>query len=323
MKIYENSRASLKEMGSEFNISYQIVGRILKKLKEKHNIAFTLELDEQALGFSEGRIIAIKFERMPDIELLKKRFKKDIYVQDAYLGSGDFDILLYVVGLTNKDFDIWQFTFRVDFSEYKPHLRIGTLNQYTLGFFPLRDELLAESVMLSSAEKKILILLNQDSRMKLSDLIAKSRSTQMRIVYTMRKLNEKGIIKKYAALTQEPQKHLFVAYTISHIPTKEHRKLLSIFFKAMLTEDFHEVVNNYTLVCNTNGFCDSLYLCAFENGAESLKKGPEILNQLWAIENPKMEKVVLTDILIGKWPFHLEKYENQARQILPTNGTEE
>ncbi len=315
MYLYDDSRAPLKALGREFNISYHTVSEVLKKLEEKYVLSYTLDLNEQALGFTEGRIIAIKFGNMPNVEALKERFKKDIFVQCAYLGSGDFDLLLYVVGLTNKDFNFWQYKFRVDFSEYKPNLRFATITFYPIGAFPLRNELIAESTILSDNEKKVLLLLNEDSRIKLSELVKKSKLTQMRVIYIMKKLKEKGVIKRYTTLVQQPDKRLLAAYAISDTPGKWHKKLLLNFLEEITREDLHEASNDYGLMCDTNGFCDGLYICAFEDGEVAAKRGPEILRNLWKDEDARIEKVILTSLLTGKWPFHLEQYKQQLKDV--------
>ncbi len=314
--LYDDSRAPLKALGRKFNISYHTVAEVLKRLEEKYKLSYTLELNEQALGFSEGRVITIKFATMPSIDALKERFKKDIYVQDAYLGSGDFDLLLYVVGLTNKDFDLWQFKFRVDFSEYKPSVRMSTLNRYNKGFFPLRNELIAASTSLNDSEKKVLLLLNESSRMKLNVITQKSHLTQMRVIYLIKKLNEKGVIQKYATLVQQPDKRLFAAYSYTITPGKFHEKLLLNFLEVITQEDLHRAVNDYGLICDTTGFYDGFFVCAFDDGEVAAKRSPEILKTLWKEEDARVEKVILTSLLVGKWPFHLEGYSIQTKHMV-------
>ncbi len=313
--LYKDARAPLKALGREFRISYHTISEVLKEYEEKYNIKYTLKLNERALGFASGRIITIKFTKMPDIELLKERFEKDIFVQDAYLGSGDFDLLLYVVGLTETDFDGWQVKLRMDLSNYRPILKVSSQTGYRSGFFPLRNELLKESEALSDNEKKILLLLNENSRMKLKDLTKASKLSQMRTIYLIKKLKEKKLIEGYTALVQNPDKRLFVAYAFAVVFAKEHRKLLLKFLEIITNEDLHEVANDYSLISNTNGSYDSVYLCAFADGEVEAKKGAMILNTLWATESPKVEKSILTSLLVGKWPFHLEGYENQLEDI--------
>ena len=313
MYLYEDARAPLKVLGRRFSISYHTVAETLKRLEEKYGLAYTLALDEQKLGFSEGRVITVKFGTMPDIDLLKARFRKDVFVQDAYLGSGDFDLLLYVVGLTNKDYNTWQYKFRLDLSEYAPDVKVSTLNEYLIGFFPLRNELLADATTLNANEKKVLLLLNENSRIKLGELIRRSRLSQMRVIYTIKKLKEMGIVKKYAALTQRPEKRLLSAYMCVTRIVKWHDKLVLGFLQEIVKENVHEDVNDYALMCDTNGFYDGFYFCAFENGEIAAKRGPETLKQLWKEEEAKVDSAILTSLLVGKWPFHLEKYDRQQK----------
>jgi DNA-binding Lrp family transcriptional regulator len=319
--VYENSRSTLKEMGRKLDISYQIVGRLLKRLEEQYRIVYTLDLDEQALGFSEGRVITIKFGKAPNVDLLKEKFRKDIFVQDAYLATGDFDLLIYVVGLTSKDFQAWQFSLRKEFSEYVPTVKVSNLNEKQIGFFPIRDELIRESTVLNDVEKRILITLNGDSRIKLKDLVRRSNTTQMRAIYAIQKLKEKGVIRRFSALTQNPDKRLFACYTLAITPIKEHNKLFLEFAKEVVAEGSREIVNDYAFWSECQGSIDALVLCSFANGEVMAKRGPNLIERLWSAESPKIEKAMLTGIIVGKWPFHLEGYEKFNELIKKLNPT--
>ena len=139
--------------------------------------------------------------------------------------------------------------------------------------------------------------------------------TQMRVIYIMKKLEERKIIKKYAALVQSPDKHLFISYASSHTFVKWHDKLLLKFLEEMIKEDLHEVTNDYCLMCNANGSHDIFFMCTFQNGEVAAKRGAEILRDLWKEEDSKVEKTILTSLLVGKWPFHLESYNQQLKDI--------
>ncbi len=313
--LYENSRAPLKKLGREFNISYHTVAEVLRKYEEKYGVTYTLELDETKLGFSAGVIITVKFSKMPDVEMLRARLQRDIYVQNAYLGSGDFDLIMYLVGLNAHEFGVWQYKWRIDFGEYKPTIFSVNLIHFNMGFFPLRSELIAESNILSESEKKVLLLLNENSRMKLKEIVKRSRLSQMRVIYIIKKLTKMGIIKGYRALVQQPDKKLVVAYSGTFTYIKEHSRILLNYLKEMVKEDFHEQVNDYSIMYDTSGFCDIFWMCAFTDGIAAAKRGPEILYELWKEENPKITKTVLTSLLVGKWPFHLETYKQQIKDI--------
>lgn len=306
--IYENSRVSLKQLGRDLNISYHTISKILDRCEKRYGIEYTLDLNEIALGFVESRIITVKFEKVPDIDELKERFQKDIFVQNAYLATGDFDLMLYVVGLTPADFSQWQYNFRVYYSSYKPFLKISTVNWYDFGFFPFRNEIINKSDVLTEIEKRILMILNGNSRARLSEIVDKCRITQTRVIYIIKKLKAKGIIKRFSALTQKPDKSIFAAYGTYLFLSKEHAQHLLNFDKELVRESKMRVTSDYSILAATIGAYDNFSVCTFDNGEMLSKRGPDLHYNAFSGESPKIDKAVLTDVIVGKWPFHLDGY---------------
>ncbi len=315
MALYKDSRISLRKLGNELGISYHVVQSTIKELEKNYALFYTLELDETKLGFAEGRIVTLKFKVRPTLEFLEELFKKDVFVQDAYLAEGDFDLLLYVIGLSPQDFQRWQWKLRTDLGDYAPIFKTASVSNSYIGFLPLRSELINESAVLSKAEKMILTTLNNDSRMKLSELSKKTKLTSNKIIYLVKKLRQTGIIKKFSALTQKPDKGVLLAYGVTLIPIKEWGALSLSFAKEILTENVHEIVNDYPLVLNTNGTWDVFHICAFTSGESLIRRGPDMLSTIWEKEAPRVEKAVLTGVLAGKWPFHLEEYSTYKKFV--------
>ena len=188
MSLYKNSRASLRELGRDLGISYHTINTTLKELEKKYKIEYTLEIDASRLGFTESRIITIKFGTMPDINYLKTRITKDIFIQNAYLAEGEFDLLLHIVGIGEKDFQSWQWSLRMDLSNYKPSFKFCTVSDWMVGFLPLREELIRQTSVLSKTEINVLVLLNLDSRIRIKEISKKLRLPPSRIVYIIKKL---------------------------------------------------------------------------------------------------------------------------------------
>jgi DNA-binding Lrp family transcriptional regulator len=307
-KIYFNSRISLRKFGRELGISYHVVKSVLKKLEEEYEIKYTLELDEAALGFVPGKIVLVKFGDKPSIDIIKGALVNDPYVQDAYLAEGDFDLLLYVVGLTQQEFGAWQWRFRLKFSRQDAVLYVADNSRTNVGFFPLRNEVIEKSPVLSKSEKQILMLLNSNSRIKLVEIAKKLKVKDLdRVLYIIKKLKKMGIIKRFSALTQNPDKKLFYAYTAYVNPTEEHTKLRIEFSKNILSNLDSEIVNEYNVILDAQGSFDSLFICAFSDGEALAKRGSDLLKNLWSKENPIIKKAILTGIIVGEWPFHLEE----------------
>ncbi len=308
MSLYEDSRASLRGLGKRFKISYHVINSVLEELEDKYDIKYTLELDETRLGFVEGKIITIKFGIKPGIDFIKERIRKDFFIQDAYLAEGDFDLLLYVVGVEPKDFQKWQWTLRMGLSKYKPALKFSNVSSRIMGFFPIKSSLIKESEELSKGERAVLMLLNDNSRMRLSDIAKRLKMSPDKVVYLIKKLKEMGAIKRFTALTQNPDKRILYAYGAYMIPTEEHIELAITMAKEIVNEDLHETVNDYAVTADMNGNYDFFAVCAFKNGETLSRRGAEFAREVWLREDPVIDKALLTDIIVGKWPFHLENY---------------
>ncbi len=161
--------------------------------------------------------------------------------------------------------------------------------------------------MLSHSEKQILVQLNNNSKEKLSEIARKLKVKDLdRLLYIIRKLKNNGIIKSFSALTQNPDKTLFYAFSVYVNPSEQHGTLVKKFNEEIFKEG-NNAVNTYSFIVSTQGFCDALYLCVFRDGEELAKKGPDLMKSLWSAEDPIIKKGVITGILVGKWPFHLEE----------------
>lgn len=308
MHEYRNSRSSLRELGKSLGISYHVVQSVLKQLEVRHQIKYTLELDEAKLGFAEGRIITIRFGIKPGIDFIKERIGRDIFIQDAYLTEGDFDLLLYAVGLSQADFQRWQWNLRVSLSSFKPTLKFASVSGKVVGFLPLRNALIRESEVLSTTEKDILEMLNDNSRARLSEMTKKLKISPNRVVYVIKKLQKMGIIKRFSALSQTSDKKTIAAFGISLMPTSAHVNLVNRFASELLKEELHESANDYCLIVDSNGYYDAFDICLFENGESLLKKGSELILNSFAEEEIRLEKAIITGVLVGQLPLHLENY---------------
>lgn len=314
-ELYKNSRLSLREFGRRLGVSYHTVSALLEELEGEYRLVYTLNLDSKKLGFSNGEIITIKFESMPNLIELKERLKNDIFVQEAYLASGDFDIVMYVVGLTQEQFQEWQFKLRMELGDYKPRFRFSTANEFNIGFFKLRNELIEQSTMLTPLEKRVLSLLNDNSRIRLRDLIKSSGSTQMKVVYVMKKLQDGGFIKGFSAMVQNPEKRIFMGFCGALQPNKEHTRLSYEFSKARLDEEFNSVTSDYCIEANVSGRYDWFSIATFRDLESISKRGPDAALKIWEVENPKINKAILNDVIVGIWPFHQDHYESYRRGV--------
>jgi DNA-binding Lrp family transcriptional regulator len=312
-ELYLNSRVSIKELERKLGISHHTLSKCLKECEEKYNLKYTLDVDTNLLGFSEPRIIAIKFqERVPDIALLKKVLGKDPFVQNAYLATGDFDLIIHIVGMDYVKYKHWEFAFRVGLSFYKPRVKTVTLNDMVEGFMPVKSTLITRAKVerINKVEKLILTKLLDNSRIRLGELAAATGVSKMRVIYAINKLVEKGIIKGFRMCVQNPDKRIFLFYAEVIIPNENHHKmsLLPFLYKVIGSKSEGQVTSDYSVVCDTTGYFDAVYFCNFKDGVCLNETGPEFLKKAWHNEYPYVEQCMLTELITGMWPFNTNSY---------------
>ena len=321
-ELYLNSRVSIKELERKFGISHHTLSKCLKECEEKYNLKYTLDVDTNLLGFSEPRIIAIKFqERVPDINLLKKVLEKDPVVQNAYLATGDFDLILHIVAFDQPSYIKWLFSFRVGFSQYRPLVKVATLNAIADGFMPIRLNIIKESDKINKSEKILLEKLIINSRAKVKDLSESTKLSQMKIIYLINSLTRKGVIKRFTTCIQNPDKRLWLFFTISLMPNEDHKpKLQTMLINELVYKnDKYSITTDYSVIYDTSGYFDSVFFCNFKNGYELDSKGPNLFDRLWKSEYPRFEKSILTSLIVGAWPFNKNDYSEWGK-LIDKNG---
>lgn len=317
-RLYLDSRVSIKQLGKDFGISHHTISKSLKESEDRYKLKYTVMVDTNKLGFSEERMVAVKFEKVPDIKLLKRILDNDPFVQNAYLGTGDFDLILDVIGLNSTEYSHWEFRFRMGFSNYKPKVKTTTLNHMIEGFFPVKSELIGRSKEINDTEKAVLMELIEDSRIKIKHLAKKVKLSQMKVIYAIKKLKERGIIKQFTTTIQNPDKRILLFYSVNAIPNQNHHPTLFLRFarKIINEEQNTNITTDYSVICDTTGCFDVIHFCNFKDGASFNERGPDFLKKAWEGEYPIIEQCVLTGLITGQWPFNTNNYENWRKYVI-------
>lgn len=317
-RLYLNSRISVKQLGDELGMSDHTAAKYLSAYEKQYGLTYTLDLDMSLLGFSEARLIAIKFESgVPETKLLKRVLEKEPFVQNAYAATGDFDLLLHVVASNHMDFNYWLYRIRFGFCRYKPRVRVSMLDNMLEGFLPIRPGLLEKSDRISPSEKRLLRELIVNSRARVKDMAKAAKISEMKVIYTMNKLKNKGVIKSFTSCIQKPEKRIFLFYMASLIANEDHhpKSLMRFLDRVISEEDQTEATNDYAVECEASGASDILFFCNFRDGSTMSERGPDFLAKAWKSESPIVERCILTDAIVGRWPFSKNGYVRWAKEM--------
>ena len=308
-ELYLNSRVAIDTLVKKSGIAHNTLLNKIQSLKNYYQLHFTTIIDTDLLGFSESRIIAIKFDKVPELNLLKTIFFKDKFIQNAYLTSGDFDLIIYVIGTNKTEYEHWEFTFRIGLSRFKPKLYTSTLNHPIEGFIPINSNLIYDS-KLKSHEKIILSELIKDSRIRIKTLAKIANISEMKVIYTIKRLRNSGIIKQFTTSIQKPDKRIYLFYSLNLTITEEHhpKLLLKLLDEIIDNENKSRVATDYSVVISTSGAFDSIYICNFDNGFIMDKRGPNFIKKIWSSESPIINTCNMVDVIVGQWPFNYNCY---------------
>lgn len=312
--LYLDSRISVSNLANRLGLSYYITSKYLANTISKYDLFFTLDINTDILGFSEARILVIKFGKQPETKILKKILQKSEFIQDAYQASGEYDLILFVVAKNAREYNNWQFEFRKQLYQYIPEVYQATINVVE-GFLPIQKSLIRFSNILDSREKSILSILLQNSRIRLKDLCAKIGEPPMKVLYRIKQMQKRGIILGFTTCIRQPSNSINIFYTVGITPTYKHNPdlVLRLIDSIKSHDSIEKHVSNYSLVLDCAGSFDGAYFCSFEDN-KALEDGPILLKRIWAEENPQVRQCILTSPLIGALPLNLNSYKKWSAE---------
>ncbi len=308
--LYHNSRYTVKFLSHKLGLSYYNTSKLIRKCESKYKLKYTININPKALGFTGSKIVLIKFEDIPNSSMLKNELSKDLFVQAAYFCKGDFDLLLYVVATSESEYGLWEWTLRAVLGKYKPIFFSSQVGWLDVGFMPLSSDLIKKSTVITDREKSILLLLNDNSRMRVREISRITGLSHFQVVNTLKSLKATNKVPLFSTFVQKPTKNILSAsFFRFNAPAVSHPKMLKDVLKILLEEKFDNVTSDYALIYDLTGTNDLMIVCNFENSESYSSRGPE----LW-IKNCKSEEVitqeaVMISVIKGVWPFHADKYE--------------
>ena len=106
--LQRNSRASLQEVSEQVGLSSTPCWNRIKRMEQAGVIQrYTLKIDQAALGFTDPVIVQLTLESHTDrmIEEFGKAIEQIPEVLDAFLVSGDYDLIVRIAVRDTRDYE--------------------------------------------------------------------------------------------------------------------------------------------------------------------------------------------------------------------------
>jgi DNA-binding Lrp family transcriptional regulator len=223
-ELSTDSRATVTHLAKSVGCSRVTLIKFMDKLVKKLDIKFTLEINMDKLGLSERYIVAVKFKKVPDENILRKIFSNDPVIQSAYLMKGTFDLLIYAVAGTAENYIRWETKLAEDLSQFGARVMPSRYVFSHIGHFPLDDsftDLISDDYKLDKKDKQLLRLLNSYSRASYKELGDRIGMGQTTTRYRLFRLLRRGIISRFTVAAQSPgEGYSSFVYLINYVFTK-------------------------------------------------------------------------------------------------------
>lgn len=300
-KLSEDSRISISGLSKELNLSRKTIDKRIKKLHEVLTIHYTLEFNLEKLGLANPHLILIKFGKEPDYDDITSILKKSHIPQLAVAIKGTFDMFIYAIAASDKEYAYWDNSMQILLAKYDAYWQASDIAHVNLGFFPLRKELV-NRLNVEKPYKDILILLNENSKISFRDISKKIGLHFNTVNYYFKKLLRRGYIKKFT-LTVEPTGDMVLVSYFSKLRAKGDIEDKSKVIRKMLMEDEERpLINRYIIHAQLIGSFGTFTLGVFNSYNEGYKQSVSRFKKTFKGDLHKIQYGHAVKTLIGKIP---------------------
>lgn len=201
--LSENARVSVSELAAALDMSRKTAREKMKRTEEEFGIKYTMELNEEALGLTNPRVILVKFTKKPDYDEVAKILAASHIPQIAARTSGKYDMIIYANAENTREYVFWDKTTQVQLAKYGVVWQSSDVAFLHLGFCPARNALI-EKLGIPDKYKKMLLLLNENSRMTFHEMSKRLGMHFNTVAYNFGKLMKMGYVRRFTIVMRKP-----------------------------------------------------------------------------------------------------------------------
>jgi DNA-binding Lrp family transcriptional regulator len=186
--------------------------------------------------------------------------------------NGTYDMLIYANSPSFKDYIDWDRDIRRAFMlKYKMRWEQSVVVFTRIGFYPLRNELL-EHIRIADEDKKMLLLLNENSRIELKEISKILKINYKTCVYRFNELVKKRYIRRFTVSMDIPKDISLMSLFAKYVPMEDPRLAKDYTRKMFTTDEQDPLVGRYAFKLSLIGSYDSFAVGAFESALMGKKR---------------------------------------------------
>ncbi len=300
--ISNDSRVKITEIANVLDVSRRTAALKLTSMEKELRLSYTLEFDEERLGLNRPHLIMVKFGSKPDFARIKELLSRSYIPQLAVVVSGTYDMFIYANAMGGTEYVKWDKGMQQLMAAYNGEWHSSEVAHRQLGFFPLRNELI-ENTKIKEKYKKMLYILNNNSRISFQELAKALGMNVNTAVYNFNKLIKLGYIRSFTATVDAPKEVSLMTFFAKYTPSEGYESASATARGAFTEDDPNPLINRYLLTAPLIGSYDFFTLGAFDSPEVGYKNDVLYHKNLFKKYNIKIFYGSVKDVLMGKLPI--------------------
>lgn len=299
-----NSRASISDLSAALGVSRPNVQRRLAAAEKHFNLRYLLELDPRAIGLTEPHLIVMKFRRRPAYGRIIELLSRSHVTQLVALTSGQYDMIVYANAFSKEEYYAWNATMRNKLIlPYRTRWEESEISYQRLGFLPVRNEAIARSP-LKEKDRKILLLLNSNSRMPLDAISRATGIGYKSVSYHIKRLVARGYIKRFTVSAGMSEGVVPMTLLSRFIPSDDAKGTALVTVNLFTHDDAEGMLNRYQATAALAGSYGFFVLGSFRNRHRAyVDMVIAFRNAFRRFGKSKAVHAVITSVPVGSLPL--------------------
>ncbi|MDE1851253.1 MAG: AsnC family transcriptional regulator [Candidatus Micrarchaeota archaeon] len=315
-ELSTNSRISITDLAKKLKCSRITAAKVLADVSSSYGVKFGLEFDEDKLGITQRHLLLIRLEKKPSLGELRELFAGDDHINCAFLCNGDFDLIIHAVATNPMDYIVWESLLPGKLADYGVDIYPSQLMLTNFGYMPINSGTLNSMAQnVNDKDKAIMALLNDDSRIGISEISSKLGIGRTTVHYRIFSLLRNGLIKRFTiSLAKSPLKYVLAYTTNYHFNKTSHFRSVQMMEYYRQYDQDMPLFNTFQLLAPMSGSYRFLGIALFDDKKAAIKGGIVAHKSIFNQERVHMKSAEITGVIKGSYPFrNLDMMSNYRR----------
>jgi DNA-binding Lrp family transcriptional regulator len=313
--LCENSRSGITDIAGALSIHRKETERRLRTIEKEFGLKYTLELNQSRIGLRSPHIIGIKLGRGTGIKAVMDELSRYYIPQIVCSTRGKYDLLVYANAYSKSEYASWDRAMRRALTK-RGELRWDTseVTFKRFGFFPLTSRTITHS-RLPGRYKDMLVLLNDNSRIPLTEMAKRMRINYKTLLYSFKELLKTGYITRFTTVMPMRKEVAIMAVLIKYMSMSENTNLRINSSRLFTSDSYNPLVSRYLVKASLLGAYDSFFVGAFDSMRKAMRYGIGAYKEaVSGITSDRIVALSVSGVLLGNLPIRSIDVKREYRE---------